>query len=134
MAAAIIPLVAAGLEALPTMINIFKSAIATINHAKPAAPLTPTQATAANAAATQIAQVGVKTAVDNGTVPQATVDAVAPNAAAMSTMTQLVYLLGAAGTTVATVAPSTAPTILTVEQGLLAALQAYATISAAVKS
>jgi hypothetical protein len=135
MAAAIVPLVVEGISVLPIIINIFKSAIATINHSKvKGVPLSPTAATAANAAATQIAQVGIKAAVDNGTVPQSAVDSLAPNAQAMSTLTQLIYLLGETGTAIATAAPSTAPTVLTVEQGLIAALQAYASVNAALNS
>lgn len=108
--AVIAPLVA---TVLPGILDIIQSAIGLVNHSKTlGVKLTPDQAATANAAATQAAQIGIKAAVDSGKITQAQVDALLPNAQAVSQTVQMVY-----GT-----APAS-PQQITTEQAMLMVIQ-----------
>lgn len=96
-AALIIPLITAALPVAKEIFDSIFAGIAEVNKSKlDGVKLTADQATAANANATQIAQISLKSKVDSGKLTQDQVNAILPSAQDISKMVQAAYAAGAA--------------------------------------
>lgn len=123
MAAAlsVLSLIAAGLPLAEEIFDSVKTGIEAVNKSKVAGTkLTPDQAAAANASATQIAQVSLASKVSTGKIAQAALATALPDAKAVSGLVEMTYAAPEAG------AKSTPPTasVSPAQQALLNALVA----------
>lgn len=110
-AVSVLSLIAAGLPLAEEIFDSIKTGIEAVNKTKVAGTkLTPDQATAANASATQIAQVSLASKVSTGKITQAAVSAALPDAKAVSGLVQMAYetpeVASAASAPAASVSPA----------------------------
>jgi hypothetical protein len=119
----VLSLIAAGLPLAEEIFDSIKTGIEAVNKTKVAgAKLTAEQAAAANASATQIAQVSLASKVSSGKIAQAAVSAAIPDAKAFSALVEMSYQMPLANAAAKPVAST--GSISPAQQALLNALVA----------